>query len=155
MIVMLATLITILQTIGVKALTLQPDPPAFPMMGLVYNQTARLSVVTDRAEVPPGPCSQVRLQFVDSDGAVLAQTTQPLTANRAIFLDLNRNAVAAAFPRIEVRGVVRCVGEAVPPPEPDRGVQPLLAGIEVFNSETGKTEGMLPAAQRLLPTAQC
>lgn len=39
----------------VKAFNPQPDPPALAYVGIVFSQTARLSVVTD-AEVSPGPC---------------------------------------------------------------------------------------------------
>ncbi len=137
-------------TLHVKAFNPQPDPPAFAYIGLIFNQTARLSVSSDR-DVAPGPCRQVNLKFVDAEGNTLAESTQNLVPNRGAFLDLNRNLLPSTSARAEVRPFVACL--ATDNPENDRS-RSLVADVQIFNSETGKTEIILPAVYRGLPAVQ-
>jgi hypothetical protein len=125
----------------------------FGMVGITRGQTARLNVVNandvppgpcrSSAEVPPGPCrAQVDLIFFDNTGRMLARTTATLAPGHAAFLDLNGDTLERQGNRAQVRAAVM-----TPPPEPDsvsRAV--LVATVEVFNNETGRTIVVIPAA---------
>ncbi|HZS05449.1 MAG TPA: hypothetical protein VFD58_11485 [Blastocatellia bacterium] len=110
------------------------------MFGIARGQTARLSVVgvEDPNLVPPGPC-RVELSFVGSEGELLLPAVQRvLEPGRAIFLDLNRDSLDTAGPRIEVRAIVR----AECPSDPSR--QALMPTLEVFDNSSGRTSFVLP-----------
>ena len=140
----------------VSAFNPQPDPPAFAYVGIVFSQTARLSVVTD-SEVQPGSCRQVELQFVDAAGHTLAQTIQPLRPGRGVFLDLNHEDIRGVEnpTRVEVRGMVSCPAD--PSSQGDgsgRKMPPLAADVQVIDNVTGKTEAVVPSVQGVIPSVQ-
>jgi len=116
----------------VSAFNPQPDPPAFGMLAVTHGQTARLNVV-DATDVPPGPCREVELMFLDSEGNIRQRSVQCLMSGRAAFLDLNGNFLEQIDNRTEIRGKVHLINP------PERTVTNLVATIEVFDNETGKT----------------
>ena len=84
----------------------QPDPPAFGMIGITHEQTARLNVVNwGDGPVPQGDRSgpipdgdrpvQVELIFLDSWDNMLRRSTETLMPGHAAFLDLD----GATLPR--------------------------------------------------------
>jgi hypothetical protein len=74
-------------------------------VGLTRGQTARLNAYDKSTvdnpvdvplqssvnEVPPGPCRNVELMFIDSMGHIRQRSTQCLMPGHAVFLDLNGN----------------------------------------------------------------
>jgi hypothetical protein len=132
----------------------------FGMFGIIREQTARVNVVLltpvptgDRSQpIPVGDRQvQVELSFFDSQGNLLLRSTETLMEGHAAFLDLNG---ATLFPprgvgdavglsnRAEIRGGVHVLQ---PVPEPDRNTVNLVATVEVFDNDTGKTSfGLTP-----------
>lgn len=134
----------------VVAFNPQPDPPAFGMFAITHGQTARLNVVSipplagntsvEMATVPNQPMV-VELTFFDSQGMMLMQSTESLLPGHAAFLDLN----GITFERrTEIRARVHVLES---PGDPDRNKIKVVATIEVFDNETGKTMVLLPAVQ--------
>src|SRR4051812_6797109 len=127
----------------------------FGMVGITRGQTAWLNVVNvsdvqpgacpSSDDVPPGPCrAQVDLIFFDRLGRTLAHSTETLAPGRAAFLDLNGDTLERLGNRAEIRAVV------TPPPEPDRSSRTVLvATVEVFNNETGRTTVVVPVTPAL------
>ena len=126
----------------------------FGMVGITRGQTIRLNVVNS-ADVPPGPCrtigddvppgpcrQRVDLLFMDNTGRTLARSSETLGPGRAAFLDFDGNTIERQGIRLELRPLV-----LTPPPDPDRGIRSfVVASVEVFSSETGKTVFFVPAA---------
>lgn len=128
----------------------------FGMVGITRGQTARLNVVNvgdvpqglcrSSDDVPPGPCrTQVDLVFFDNAGRQLSRTTETLAPGHSAFLDLNGDTLERQGNRAEIRAAV-----LVPPPDPDRNSRAVLvATLEVFNNETGRTLFIVPATPAL------
>jgi hypothetical protein len=124
----------------------------FGMVGITRGQTIRLNVVNNAdvppgpcrttSEVPPGPCSQrVDLILFDSLGRTLAHSTETLAPGRSAFLDFDGNLIERLGIRLEIRPIV-----LTPPPDPDRRLRSfIIASVEVFSNETGKTLFYVPA----------
>ena len=133
----------ILDRSRVAAFNPQPDPPAFGMLGITHQQSARLNVA-DTREVQPGPCRQVEMTFFDGQGNVLMQSSQCVMPGHAVFVDLNGISLVSTTPRTEIRAKVHVIE---PPGDPDRSRNKLVATIEVFDNETSRTIFALPAVQ--------
>jgi hypothetical protein len=127
---------TLLDRTRVSAFNPQPDPPAFGMLAVTHGQTARLNVV-DTMDVPPGPCREVELMFLDSEGNIRQRSVQCLMSGHAAFLDLNGNFLELTDNRAEIRGKVHLINP------PERTMTSLVATIEVFDNETGRTSFIL------------
>jgi hypothetical protein len=127
---------TLLDRTRVSAFNPQPDPPAFGMLAVTHGQTARLNVV-DTMDVPPGPCREVELMFLDSEGNIRQRSVQCLMSGHAAFLDLNGNFLELTDNRAEIRGKVHLINP------PERTMTNLVATIEVFDNETGRTSFIL------------
>jgi hypothetical protein len=155
-----ATVITALALAPrVRAFNPQPDPPAFGMIAVTNEQTARLNVVAvggsrcaSTGDVQPGPCRiQVTLTFFDANGQVLAQRVETLQSGHATFLDLNGATLGGGVigdfsPRSEVRADVQVLGQ---PPDGDRpAVVPTLEVFDNFGMDVGKTRVALAAVPR-------
>ena len=132
----LITTATLLDRTRVSAFNPQPDPPAFGMLAVTHGQTARLNVV-DTMDVPPGPCREVELMFLDSEGNIRQRSVQCLMSGHAAFLDLNGNFLEQTDNRAEIRGKVHLINP------PERTMTNLVATIEVFDNETGRTSFVL------------
>jgi hypothetical protein len=169
-----ATVITALALAPrVRAFNPQPDPPAFGMIAVTNEQTARLNVVAvggsrcaSTGEVQPGPCRcasigdvapgpcriQATLTFFDANGQVLAQRVETLESGHAAFLDLNGATLGGGVigdfsPRSEVRADVQVLGQ--PPPVGDRpAVVPTLEVFDNFGMDVGKTRVALAGRAR-------
>jgi hypothetical protein len=122
----------------VSAFNPQPDPPAFGMIGITNEQTARLNVV-NVGEVQPGRV-QVELMFLDGQGNVLRRSTETLMPGRATFLDLDGATLprdsgppSAGGNRTQIRAKIRLVEDPnlTPIPIGDRN---LAATVEVFDN---------------------
>ena len=126
----------------------QPDPPAFGMIGITHEQTARLNVVnwgdvnpgpcrSRGGEVDPGPC-RVQVEFIwfDSQGNILLRSTETLMPGHAAFLDLDGGTLprdtgppSAGGNRTEIRANVRFVEDPS-----IRNAGNLAATVEVFDN---------------------
>lgn len=96
-------------------------------------------------QVPPGPCRNVELMFIDSMGAIRQRSTQCLLPGHLVSLDLNGNFLEVPGMRAEVRGLVRFVED--PNLFGPNNIE-LGATLEVFDNETGRTSFVLiPAVQ--------
>jgi hypothetical protein len=131
--------------IVVRAFNPQPEPPArFGMVGLTRGQTARLNVANLQPPDPLHDC-RVMLGFVDSMGQTFfdragAEIVSEVSLPRghAAFLDLRSG---EAFRDERTRRVQFRAGlEGVPPPDntPDPCAN-LVATLEIFDNETGRT----------------
>ena len=137
-------------TSHVAAFNPQPDPPAFGMIGITHEQTARLNVNWGdvnpgpcrlRGEVDPGPCRvQVELIFVDSQDNVLLRSTETLMPGHAAFLDLDGATLprdtgppSAGGNRTEIRAKIRLFEDPSIQPV-SQGDRNLAATVEVFDN---------------------
>jgi hypothetical protein len=127
---------TLLDRTRVSAFNPQPDPPAFGMLAVTHGQTARLNVV-DTMDASTGPCREVELMFLDSEGNIRQRSVQCLMSGHAAFLDLNGNFLEQTDNRAEIRGKVHLINP------PERTMTNFVATIEVFDNETGRTSFVL------------
>jgi len=126
----------------------QPDPPGrWAMLGLVADQTARLSVLAlpaARSARPPVACV-VLMTFLDSQGNKLAEDTRVLTAGSAGFVDLKGSLLN--LPSRTERAQFR-VEVAVQPTMPGfRPCEGVAATVEIFD-ETGRTSVIVVQPQQ-------
>jgi len=127
----------------VSAFNPQPDPPAFGMLAITHEQSARLNVA-ETGDVQPGPCRQVEMTFFDGQGNELLRSSQCVTPGHAVFLDLNGISLVSTTPRTEIRAKVHVIE---PPGDPDRNQINIVPTLEVFDNESGRTTVVLPAVQ--------
>ena len=137
----------------VSAFNPQPDPPAFGMIGITHEQTARLNVVAIASvdpgpctptEVDPGPCRvQIEMTFFNSDGDILLRSTETLTVGHATLLDLN----GISLPSSTLRTELRAEADIIDSSDPDRSLLRLIANVEVIDNETGRTTVLLPTVR--------
>ena len=134
----------------------QPEPPGFPMLGIINSQTARLNITFaappegGKRTFPPGPCrGTIQLRFVDAMGGVLAETTLRIGPGMSEALELVGGRGSEGGPplgtfntglRQQIRAIVSW---AEFPPGPCRGGA-LLGNVEVYNTSTGETGFVLP-----------
>ncbi len=108
----------------------QPDPPAFGIVSINFDQTIRLNVVCWEHVVdgvPPGPCHG-DLMFHDMAGNIVAMQTVKLAPGQAAFLD---------FTPVRGAGSGNLVG--IDPcwiPDPTSGRA--LPTTEVFDTQSGR-----------------
>ena len=122
---------------------------ALGMIGVTRGQTARLNVAdtanaVDTSDIPPDPCRDVELMFFDSQGNIRQRSVQCLMPGHAAFLDLNGSFLEVPGLRAEIRASVHVIA---PPPDPDRNSGNLVATLEVFDNETGRTSFVLTPVQ--------
>ena len=124
-----------------------PGPPTMPIflgpLGLIFEQTARLSVVAH----PPNPCIGT-LGFTDTSGNPIGSPTPVnLAANQAIFVDLPGFQAGTALnsSRPEVIGVFTPAVTTTAPP----GV--CIPSIEIYDQITGYTRVLIPPGPQTLP----
>ena len=129
----------------------QPDPPAFGMIGITHEQTARLNVVNwGDGPVPQGDRSgpipsgdrpvRVELIFLDSWENVLLRSTETLMPGHAAFLDLDGATLprdtgppSAGGNRTQIRAKIRLIEDPNLQPVPS-GDRNLAATVEVFDN---------------------
>jgi hypothetical protein len=101
---------------------------AFGVTGITRGQTARLHAVPVGVQDP----HLVELIIYDSQGNVLAQSSQRLVPGRAATLSLDFASVGVETNRLEIYTVMRFVNGA-----PRRGY--IIPTMEVIDDDTGKT----------------
>jgi len=120
----------------VKAFNPQPDPPAFGMIGLAINESARLSAVCADGPLPGGvPAVQctATLGFTDVNGRMIQQTTVTLQPGQGTFLDLpGANLPRAGARRVEADPYIRPAGAGF-----------ILASVEIFDELTGRSAAVV------------
>lgn len=138
----------------------------FGMIGLARGQTARLNVVNLRSVraaeptadqavptseptahqlVTPVPCS-VRLRFLDQRGNTIARSVESIMPGDGAFLDLPfHDAIPRGFEgnRFEIRAIVQVLRR----PEDTRRCA-TISTLEIFDSETGRTNVIYPEPPR-------
>ena len=135
----------------------------FGLIGVARGQTARLNVVNlrhrsapaveptdDQSVTPvevaaPVPCS-VRLRFLDQRGNTIARSVESIMPGDGAFLDLPfHEAVPRGFNgnRVEIRAIVQVLRR----PEETRPCA-TISTVEIFNSETGRTDAIYPESPR-------
>ena len=122
-----------------QAFNPQPDPPGrWAMMGLVSDQTARLSVLALPAAAGTRPVAcTVTLNFLDADGNKLAEaTTLVVLPGKAQFVDLKGSLLrlASRSERAQFRADVAVLHN----PPGDRPCQGVAATVEIFDA-SGRT----------------
>jgi hypothetical protein len=113
----------------------------FGPVGVGFLQAVRLSVVA----FPPSSCSGT-LSFTDLNGNPIGGSTQVnLTAGRATFIDLARDAVVGALGE---HGEVLAMFTSTP------GVAPgaCIPSVAVYDRLTGRTQVLIPPAPTQQPT---
>jgi hypothetical protein len=121
-----------------RAFNPQPDPPAFALVGMGPNETARLNVVCvaqSVAGVSPGPC-HVTLGFYGIEGRMIAVTAKALGPGEAASMDV---------PAVQLPPTRDLRVEVAPRIATD-GVNPVVANVEVFDPATGRTIAVYNAA---------
>jgi len=116
------------------------------MLGITFDQTARLSVVNVKTCAAAHPCApaQVELRFVNSDGNAITngdgqprQSTVTLASGQSAFLDLQCPGGCGAG-RVQFRAEVpSCIGCG-------DGKGTVLATLELFDNTTGRTTLVMP-----------
>lgn len=118
----------------------------FGLAGITRVQTMRVNLV-EVGDVPPRPCRQVEIMFLNSRGTPLGRSVDCVGSGQPVFLDLNGASIDGSTNRTEVRVAVRLQ----PPPEADRDQSNVVATVEVIDNQTGKTVVMVPAVQNQPP----
>lgn len=111
----------------------------FGLAGITRVQTMHVNVV-EIGDVPPGPCRQVEMVFLNSRGTILGRSVDCVGAGQPVFFDLNGASLEGSTNRTEVRVAIRLT-----PAEPDRDQSHVVATVEVVDNQTGKTALLVPA----------
>ena len=130
----------------------------FPMVGIASGQSARINALNTANQAPTNPTScTVTLQFVDTSGKLLKQTTVNLQPGTSTSLDLSWDELSVSDLRSEVRAILLYgySGGANPPIEILRQsvCGGLVPSLEVFDNATGRTNFILTDAKTLPPPA--
>lgn len=124
-----------------------PQPQTFGMVGLTAGQTARLSVLNPGPPAPlaAGAICSAQVTFLDAKGSVLKTAPLLIAPGQSVSYDLDRDTdVTGTDQRVQIRATVQ-----TPTPTPFflNPVQaigcPLVATLEVFNNDTGRTQFVL------------
>jgi|SRR5262245_3184586 len=110
----------------------------FGMVGITRSQTVRVNVVfapgSRSCPADPSRVETVGIGFVDSsDTKLLPEVQRTLIAGQATFVDIDWGDIpSGAVTRVEIRPVVKL----------PMGSNCLIANVEVFDVETGRTEAV-------------
>lgn len=137
---------------GAGAHATHPEPQSqvvstFGMIGISLTETARLNLVNIDdpriINIIPNLC-QAQLRFLDGTGKVLTKSDVALSNGQAGHLDLPREKIPSLDARVEIRAEVATLDSPVP-----ASAANCVATIEIFNSRTGQTTVLYPAAPQL------
>lgn len=137
---------------GVGAQAAHPQFPSqvvstFGMIGISHTETARLNLVNiDDPKVIyiiPNLC-QAQLRFLDETGKVLTKSDVALPNGQAGHLDLSREKIPRLDSRVQIRAEVATLDSPAM-----ASAANCIATIEIFNSRTGQTTVLYPAAPQL------
>lgn len=140
--IMSLTVLTALAIVGsaaavgaaVSAFDPQPDPPGrLGTIGIVQGQTLRVNISNiGNPELRDAIACVGTVEFFDQEGNVLGQTRLRLIPGQGQSTDLvgDDNLIGDPHMRLEVRAVVQV----------DTKDCPAVASMELFDTETGKTE---------------
>lgn len=119
----------------------------FGMIGISNSETARLNLVNiddpNVINIIPNLC-QAQLRFLDETAQVLAKTDVALANGQAGHLDLVREKISSIGPRVQIRAEVATLDNPAL-----ASAANCVATIEIFNSRTGQTKVIYPAAPQL------
>jgi hypothetical protein len=128
----------------------------FALIGIAAGQSARVNALNAARLDPAGTrtCGVI-LQFQDSQGQVLTQSTVSLAPGKSASLDLSYDSLKATDLRVQIRAVLiyGYSGGANPPP----GVlnrtacDNLVPSLEVYDNASGRTSLILTDAKVLPP----
>jgi len=126
----------------------------FPMTGIASGQSARVNALNMATLDPNNPTScSVTLEFLDTTGTVLKQTSIDLQPGAAGSLDLSWDELPGGTLRTEVRAVLLFgySGGANPPSEILRHTAcgNLVPSLEVYDNSSGRTNFILTDAKAL------
>jgi len=126
----------------------------FPSVGIASGQSARINLVNMASPNPSNPTScGVVMQFLDSSGNVLKQSTTNLQPGAATSLDLSRDEVTVDGLRVQLRAVLLYgyAGGANPPGRilQQTACSDLMPSLEVYDNTTGRTSLLLTDVRRL------
>ena len=110
---------------------------AFGAVGIASGQTARVNVTSLSPAAPSDPTA-VEIRFLDSNGAVVKQTTVTLAPGQSAAFDFSLADVTpgAASSRMQIRAEVQVTVAPGPGETPPSA---LVSTLEVFDNATGKT----------------
>jgi len=141
-----------------EAQSTNPPGVGFPMIGIAIGQTARVNVLNLTTPDPANPSTcNVILEFLDTQGNVLKQSTVNLSPGNAAWLDLNQFELQTTATRSEIRAVALFgyVGGANPPQPILRktACNLLVPSLEIFDDATGRTSQILVTYKQLRQSA--
>jgi hypothetical protein len=141
-----------LSTSSAQAFNPQPDPPGFGAVSITVDQVAQLNVtntyVSDLTLVdepdlfpgyPPGP-SRVELLFLDGRGGIITRSLFTVAPGQTVSLPLAGARLTSGKNRALIRAVVHVLDYAVVPQTGAVLPDPFIATLEVYDSQTGKTQ---------------
>lgn len=149
----LAALVALGMVGTAEAFNPQPEPPGSVMVGVTDSQTLQIAVVQPPDPIqPPEPISsaqppqpiRVALILFDATGNRLFSEEVEVAANRIEFEDVDFSLGLVDFPfagRQQVYAMVVCLGTTG---EQARCAKSLEASVEVFDSQTGVTQFVIP-----------
>ncbi len=119
----------------------------FGMIGISHYETARLNLVNiddpENINIIANLC-QAQLRFLDGEGKVLTKSDVVLANGHADHLDFAQGKTPGANRRIQIRAEVATLDTPV-----IASAANCIATIEIFNSRTGRTSAVYPAAPKL------
>lgn len=123
----------------------------FPMVGIAAGQSARVNVLNAaRPDVANPTSCNLTLQFLDTNGNLLKQSTVNLQPGTAASLDLSWGDLPGGDLRTEVRAVLLFgySGGANPPPGilQQSACGDLVPSLEVYDNTSGRTSLVLTTA---------
>ena len=123
----------------------------FPMVGIASGQSARVNALNAARQDTANPTScNLTLQFLDTNGNLLKQSTVNLQPGAAASLDLSWGDLPGGDLRTEVRAVLLFgySGGANPPPGilQQSACGNLVPSLEVYDNTSGRTSLVLTTA---------
>ena len=138
-----------LGTSPAQAFNPQPDPPGFGVVSITGDQVAQLNVTntyaSDRSLVneaaldPPEP-SRVELLFLDAGGGMITRSTFTVAPGQTVSLPLAGARLTSGRNRAQIRAVVNILDYAVDHQTGAVLSDPFIATLELYDSQTGKTQ---------------
>ncbi len=131
-----------------QAFNPQPEPPASLALGIVESQIAVLHVLAPPTVLNQDP-SAVRLALYHADGKELQTLKGKVEPGQVLSMRFPGRALGlGSGERATIYGVVQCLGRVA---AKVGCAQTIVASLEVFDVETGKTQVVVPVVPGILP----